>query len=129
MGFPIKTSDADWLSKTIKLSNQRINISITDDAGYNLDVDSDSMKLLKRFTLSQFSLMILGAFCLLAVVSLVMLYYSLSLQFAKNIGITLSIISFFVCSGIPTYFLAKNKAPMVFKTENGIDIKFSNTLE
>ena len=126
MGFPIKTSDSNWLEKALVLFEKRISISITDDANYNLNMTSDVMKLFKRYTISQNGLMLIGAFYVLALVCLVLLYYSFSLQYTKYLGAILSTILFFICLGIPTYYLAKNRQPIIEKTEQGIDIKFSN---
>jgi len=126
MGFPIKTSDNNWLEKSLELSAKRISISITDDANYNLNTSSDVMKLFKKYSLSQSALMFLGAFYVLAIVCMVLLYYSFSLQYTKYLGVMLSTILFFVCLGIPTYYLAKNRHPKIEKTDQGIDIKFFN---
>lgn len=126
MGFPIKTSDNNWLEKALELFDKRISISITDDANYSLNTNSDVLKVFKRYTLSQTSLMFIGAFYFLAIVCLVLLYYSFSLQYTKYLGIILSIIFLIICIGIPTYYLSKNKRPKIEKTEQGIDIKFSN---
>jgi len=126
MGFPIKTSDNNWLEKALELFAKRISISITDDANYNLNISSDVLKVFKRYTLSQTSLMFLGAFYVLAIGCLVLFYYSFSLQYTKNLGVTLSIIFLIICIGIPTYYLSKNRRPKIEKTEQGIDIKFSN---
>ncbi len=126
MGFPIKTSDNNWLEKALELSEKRISISITDDANYNLDTSSDVLKLFKKYSLSQTALMFLGAFYVLAIFCMVLLYYSFSLQYTKYLGVTLSAIFLFICLGIPTYYLAKNRHPKIEKTEQGIDIKFSN---
>ena len=126
MGFPIKTSDNNWLEKALELFDKRISISITDDANYNLNISSEVLKVFKRYTLSQRSLMYLGAFYVLAIGCLVMFYYSFSLQYTKYLGVTLSIIFLIICIGIPTYYLSKNRRPKIEKTEQGIDIKFSN---
>ena len=126
MGFPIKTSNNNWLEKALELFEKRISISITDDANYNLNISSDVMKLFKRYTLSQTALMFLGAFYVLAIVCLVLLYYSFSLQYTKYLGVILSTIFLIICVGIPTYYLAKNRHPKIEKTEQGIDIKFSS---
>jgi len=128
MGFPLKTSDNNWLEKALELSEKRISISITDDANYNLDTSSDVVKLFKKYSLSQSALICLGAFYVLAIVCVVLLYYSFSMHYAKYLGITLSIISFFICIGIPTYYLSKNRHPIIEKSEQGIDIKFSSNV-
>ena len=124
MSYPIKTSDANWLNKCIELFEKRISISIIEDTNYNLNVNSDVIKSFRRFTLSKKSLSFLLLFYLLAVVCLVLFYYSFSLQSTKTLGIILSIIFFALCSAIPTYYLLKNKAPRIRKTEQGIDIIF-----
>ncbi len=80
MGFPIKTSDDNWLEKALELYDKRVSISITDDANYNLSISSDILKVFKRLTLSQRSLIFLGAFYVLAIGCLVLFYYSFSLQ-------------------------------------------------
>ena len=126
MGFPIKTSDNNWLEKSLELFEKRISISITDDANYGLNLNSDVLKLFKRFTLSQTALMFLGAFYVLAILCMVLLYYSFSLQYTKTLGVILSAIFLIICVGIPTYYLSKNRRPKIEKTEQGIDIKFSN---
>lgn len=126
MGFPIKTSDNNWLEKALELFEKRISISITDDANYNLNISSDVLKMFKRYTLSQTALMSLGAFYVLVIVCLVLLYYSFSLQYVKYLGVIISTVLLFICIGIPTYYLAKNRHPEIEKTEHGIDIKFSN---
>jgi hypothetical protein len=126
MRFPIKTSDNNWLEKALELFEKRISISITDDANYNLNISSDVLKVFKRYTLSQTSLMFLGAFYVLAIGCLVLFYYSFSLQYTKYLGVTLSLIFLIICIGIPTYYLSKNRRPKIEKTEQGIDIKFSN---
>ncbi|MHB1688763.1 MAG: hypothetical protein ACYCVH_15525 [Ignavibacteriaceae bacterium] len=126
MGFPIKTSDNNWLEKALELFEKRISISITDDANYNLNISSDVTKLFKKYTLSQTALMFLGAFYVLAIVCMVLLYYSFSLQYTKYLGVILLTIFLIICIGIPTYYLAKNRHPKIEKTEQGIDIKFSS---
>jgi len=124
MGFPLKTSDDNWLEKALELFEKRISISIFDDAPYNLNVNSDSMKMFKRYTLSQRALMFLGAFYVLSLVCVVLFYLSLFLQYSKLLEISLSFIGVIVCFGIPSYYLIKNRAPIIEKTDNGIDIKF-----
>ena len=121
---PLKTSDANWHNKCIELFEKRISISIIDDANYNLNVNSDSIKSFQRFTLSKKFLAFLGLFYLLAILCLVLLYYSFSSQNTTNLAIILSIIFFIICTTIPTYYLIKNKAPEIIKTERGIDIVF-----
>jgi len=128
MGFPIKTSDTNWLEKALELFEKRTSISITDDANYNLNTESEVLKLFKRFTLPQTGFVFIGAFYVLAIVCAVLLYHSFSLQYAKIIGITLSIILLIVCAGIPTYYLVKNRAPKIEKTKTGIDIRFSKQI-
>ena len=128
MGFPIKTSDNNWLEKSLELFEKRISISITDDANYGLNLNSDVLKLFKRFTLSQAALMFLGAFYVLAIVCMVLLYYSFSLQYTKSLGVILSAIFLIICISIPTYYLAKNRRPKIEKIEQGIEIKFSNNV-
>ncbi|MCK9212230.1 MAG: hypothetical protein M0P61_15425 [Ignavibacteriaceae bacterium] len=124
MGFPVKTSDTNWLEKTLELFEKRISISIIDDASYKLHETSDIMKMFNRYTLNQRTLMFIGAFYVLSLVCIVLFYQSLFLQYAKPLGVSLSFIGIIVCFGIPTYFLMKNKAPMIEKTDSGIDIKF-----
>jgi hypothetical protein len=126
MSYPIKTSDNNWLEKALELSEKRISISITDDSNYNITVDSDVIKLFKRFTLSQTALLLLGAFYVLGIICMVLLYYSFSLQSTKYLGVTLSIVFLIICLGIPTFYLLRNKHPKIEKTEHGIDIKFSS---
>ena len=128
MGFPIKTSDKNWLEKALELSEKRISISITDNGNYNLNTNSDVLKLFKKYSLSQSALMFLGAFYVLAIVCMVLLYYSFSLQYTKFLGVMLSAIFLIICIGIPTYYLAKNRHPIIEKTEQGIDIKYSSQL-
>jgi len=128
MGFPIKTSDNNWLEKSLELFGKRISISITDDANYGLDLNSDVLRLFKRFTLSQTALMFLGAFYVLAILCMVLLYYSFSLQYTKNLGVILSAIFLIICISIPTYYLAKNRQPKIEKIDQGIEIKFSNNV-
>jgi hypothetical protein len=129
MGFPIKTSDNDWLKRTVELFEKRISISITDDAGYNFNINHDVLKLFKRFTLSKTFIMFISVFYLLAIGCFILLLYSFSLQYAKALGVTLAIILLFVCLGIPSYYLVKNKPPKVEQAENCISIKFNNNLE
>lgn len=128
MGFPIKTSDVNWLEKSLELFEKRISISITDDANYGLNFNSDVLKLFKRVTLSKTNLLILGAFYLLAVFCAVLLYHSFNLQYTKTLSVILSTIFLIICMGIPTYFLVKNSRPKIEKIEQGIEIKFSNTV-
>jgi hypothetical protein len=119
MGFPIKTSDNNWLIKALELSEKRIIISITDDNNYNLDISSDVLKLFIKYSLSQSALMFLGAFYVLAIVCMVMLYYFFSLQYTKFLGLILSTIFLIICIGIPTYYLAKNRHPKIEKRNKG----------
>jgi len=125
MGYPIKTSDSNWLGKALELYEKRISISIIDDAEYDLDINSDSMKSFKRFTLPYTAFKFLGVFYLLSIVCMALFYYSLSLQYYKFLGIALSIIFLFICAGIPTFYLVKYRAPKIEKTDIGVDIKFS----
>jgi hypothetical protein len=126
MGFPIKTSDINWLDKASLKFNKRISISIIDDANYNLNIGSDIIKMFSRFTLSIKSIAFLCVFYVLAVVCMIMLYLSFSLQYSRYLGIGLSAIFLIVCIGLPTYYLAKNNSPKIEKTEQGVDIIFSN---
>lgn len=128
MGFPIKTSDNNWLEKALELFEKRISISITDDANYNMNINSDVLKLFKRFTLSQTALMFLSVFYVLAIVCMILLYFSFSLQYTKSLGVVLSSAFMIICTSIPTYYLAKNRRPKIEKTEKGIEIKFHNEL-
>jgi|GEM_PF-3080073 len=124
MGFQVKTSDSNWLEKTLELFEKRISISIVDDAFYKLQETSDIMKMFNRYTLNQRALMFIGAFYVLSLVCIVLFYQSLFLQYAKLLGVSLSFVGIIVCFGLPTYYLMKNKAPVIEKTDNGIDIKF-----
>ncbi len=126
MGFPIKTSDPNWLSKAVDVFNQRISISIIDDANFGINENSDSLRMFKRHTLSLRQVILLLTFYLIALTCMVLLYLSFSLHYAKYLGIGLSVLFLIVCITIPTYFFVKNKAPLIFKSNLGVEIKFHN---
>lgn len=125
MGYPIKTSDNNWLEKAIELSEKRISLSIIDDNNYNLKLDSEVIKIFKKYSLSQTSLIFLGAFYVLALFCMVLFHFSFSLQYTQTLGVILSAIFIVICTVIPTYYLAKNRHPKIVKTEQGVDIKFN----
>ena len=127
MGYPLKTSDNNWLEKALELYEKRISFSIIDDAGYNFNIHSDVLKIFKRSTLSKKSLLFLIPFYVLAIVCMVLLYYSFSLQYTKYLGVILSALFLVICVSIPTYFLVVNRSPEIEKTVQGIDIKFSKS--
>lgn len=129
MGYPIKTSDYNWLEKTIELSEKRINLSIIDDNNYNLKLDSEVLKIFKKYSLSQTSLIFLGAFYPLAIFCMVLFHFSLSLHHFQTLGVIISAIFIVIYTVIPTYYLAKNSYPKIIKTEQGVDIKFNNKKE
>jgi hypothetical protein len=124
MGFPIKTSDTNWLAKALELFEKRTSISITDDANYNLDLNSDSMKLFRKLTLNHRTLMIMSLFYALSLLCAILFYLSLKLKYSQALGVILSAAGVVVCFAIPTYYLRKNRKPKIEKTDKGVDIKF-----
>lgn len=129
MSYPLKTSGDNWLEKAIELYEKRISISIIDDAKYNLNANSDVIKIFQRYTLPKNSIFFLIPFYFLSLVCMVLLYYSFSLHYIKYLGIILSTFFLILCAVIPTYYLIKNRAPKIKKTEQGIDIVFSKQQE
>lgn len=129
MGYPLKTSDNNWLEKAIELSEKRISLSIIDDNNYNLKLDSEVIKIFKKYSLSQTSLIFLGAFYALALFCMVLFHFSFSLQYTQTLGVILSALFIAICTVIPTYYVAKNRYPKIVKTEQGVDIKFNNKKE
>jgi hypothetical protein len=129
MGYPLKTSDSKWLEKALELFNKRISFSIIDDAHYNLDKNSDIVKIFKGFSLRHIELIFLGSFYTLSVVCAILFYFSISLQYAKSLGLFLAFSGFIICFGLPTYYLRKNRPPHISQTESGIDIIFGSHRE
>ena len=125
MGYPLKTSDDNWLQQALELVNKRISISIVDDANYNLNINSDSIKIFNKYSLSYKELTFLGLFYALSLLCIFLLYLSTFLQYTKNLGLVLSFLGFIVCFSIPTYYLRKNRPPRITPIESGVDIIFS----
>jgi hypothetical protein len=127
MGYPIKTSDKVWLTKAHELYNKRISITIIDDADYNLDINSDSIESFKRFSLRYTQIVFLSLFYFLSFICGGLFIVSFSLHYAKPLGLLFSILGIFICFGIPTYLLRKNRPPKIIKTNSGIDIIFNDS--
>jgi hypothetical protein len=126
MGYPLKTSDDKWLKQALELVNKRISISIIDDAHYNLNINSDCIRIFNKYSLSYKELTFLGLFYALSLLCAILLYLSTFLQYTKNLGLVLSFLGFIVCFSIPTYYLRKNRSPHISPTESGVDIIFSS---
>ncbi len=125
MGFPIKTSEATWLARAQELYKKRISITIIDDADYKLDINSDSIKSFKRYSLRYSEIIFLSLFYCLSLICVGLFIASLSLRYAKPIGLIFSIIGMLICFGIPTFYLRKNRPPKIIKTDSVIEISFS----
>ena len=125
MGYPLKTSNAEWLSKAIELYSKRISMSIVDDAFYNLNPDSDCLKGFKRYTMTVSNFFSVCLFYLLCGICFILLLVSLFIPHAKLFEITLSFAGLIICYSIPTYQLAKNRPPKIRKTDSGVEIDFS----
>jgi hypothetical protein len=125
MEYPVKTSDNKWLEKVIELINQRISTHIIDDAFYDLNKNSECIKMFKRFSLKPNTLIFLLSYYVLSVICTFFFYLSFSLPYARTLSLLLSFLGIMVCIGIPTYYLRKNRPPDIIQTESGIDIVFS----
>lgn len=125
MGYPIKTSNDQWLDKTRELYYQRVSMDIEDDANYFTEENSYLFKEFSKITLPNKTLYILIVFYTLAFISIVLGYLSVSLTNNYMSGLLLSFLGTIVCVFIPTNMIMKNKAPNISATELGYKITFN----
>lgn len=122
MGFPVNTSAENWQQKVTELYKSRTSISIIDDSGYGRTGIMQAVSRLKTLNSNEKSFVIL--FYFLAIICGISLWLSAHTTPSKPIVITLSAAGVILFSAIPTYQLAKNRAPIIENTEEGIDIRF-----
>ena len=125
MGYPIKTSNDQWLAKTRELYYQRVSMDIEDDGNYFIEENSYLFKEFRKITLPNRTLIILSSFYVLAFISIILGYLLVSLTNNYMSGLLISIIGTIVCVFVPTNIIMKNKAPNISATELGYKITFN----
>ncbi len=120
----IKTSDSNWLIKVSTLYYSRSNFNVLDDSKLGLEYISDKVGLYKKTTLKTSQLLFVAVIYLLALCCGFLIFVSFSLGEDKLLGIILSLIGLIVFAFVPTYYLLKNKAPIVEQNEDGFKIRF-----
>ena len=125
MGYPIKTSNDQWLAKTRELYYQRVSMDIEDDGNYFIEENSYLFKEFSKITLPNKTMYILIVFYALALISIILGYLSVTLTNNYMSGLLLSFLGAIVCIFIPTKIILKNKAPNISATESGYKITFN----
>lgn len=128
MGYPIKTSNDQWLVKARELYYKRVNINIDDDANFFTEENSNLLKEFRGVTLPFKTLYFLSVFYLLAVICIVLGYLSVSLGSSPASVIAFASAGTIVCFLIPTIVILKNKAPQIIATESGYKIIFNREI-
>ena len=123
MGYPIKTSSDDWLSKAIELYYNRVSIDIIDDGNFGLNKDSEILKVFSRHTLSTSQILWTSIFYVLALICGYLFVISFSVKYAKEIALILAGLGVVFCLALPTVFLRRHKPPII--TEKGEKIKIT----
>lgn len=125
MGYPIKTSNDQWLAKTRELYYQRVNINIIDDTSFFTEDNLNVLDQFRGLTLPNRTLQLTSMFYALALLCVVLGYLSLSLVYSSILGLVFSFIGTVVCLFIPTRTLLKNKSPNISITDSGFEIIFN----
>ncbi len=125
MGYPIKTSNDQWLVKARELYYKRVNINIEDDANFFTAENSNILKEFRGVTLPFKTLYFLSVFYALALICIVLGYLSATLSSSPTSGLVISSIGTIVCLFIPTIVILKNKSPQIISTESGYKIIFN----
>lgn len=125
MGFPIKTSDNNWLEKSLELFMNRTSMSIIDDSGYGLNENSEFIKLFKKLTLNSLTFLAFGGFLGIGVITLIgILFLLLSGYSIIDKSIYLYFFAAILCLFIPIYFIRKNRTPKIVIRNNEVGIIF-----
>jgi len=129
MGYPIKTSNDQWLVKARELYYKRVNINIEDDTNFFTKENLHLLKEFHRVTLPFKTLYFLSAFYLLAIICIVLGYMSATISSSPTSGIIISSIGTIVCLLIPTIVILRNKSPQILSTESGYKIIFNRKVQ
>ena len=124
MGYPIKTSNDDWLNKAIQLYHNRVSIDLIDDANYGLTLDSEIIEVFSKATLKVGQFIWTSIFYVFALVSAYLFVRSFSVTHAKEVSLIFSGVGVILCLLIPSLVFHKNKAPKVFKDGDIIKVTF-----
>ena len=128
MGYPIKTSNDQWLVKARELYYQRVNFNLEDDTNFFTE---ENLKLLNEFrgiTLPFKTLYFLSVFYVLAIICIVLGFLTVTLSPNSTSGIVFSIVGTIVCAFIPTKIILKNKSPNISSTDSGYKIIFNHKI-
>jgi len=123
MGYPIKTSSDDWLSKAIELYYNRVSVDLIDDGNFGLNKDSEILKVFSKYTLSTSQILWTSIFYFLALICGYLFVISFSVKYGKEIALILAALGVVFCIALPTVFLRRHKAPNI--TEEGEKIKIT----
>jgi len=128
MGYPIKTSNDQWLVKARELYYKRVNFNLDDDTNF---FTKENLKILNEFrgiTLPFKTLYFLSVFYVLSIICIVLGFLSLTLGSGSTSSIVFASAGTIVCFIIPTMVILKNKSPQIIANESGYKIIFNHEI-
>ena len=123
MGYPINTSNDQWLVKARELYYKRVNINIEDDAEYFKE--KELLNEFRKITIPRKMTHYLIAYYSLAIVCIGLVFLSLSIASNSILGVVLSSLGAILFIFIPTRIIIKNKPPNITIKESTIEIVFN----
>ncbi|MBI9070135.1 MAG: hypothetical protein JEY94_00965 [Melioribacteraceae bacterium] len=124
MGYPIKTSQDDWLNKAIELFYNRVSFDLIDDGNFDLNLDSEILKVFAKTTLKESQIIWRSIFYVFALVCAYLFVISFSVIYGREIAQILSALGVVACIAIPSLMLKRNKSPKIIEEDGLIKITF-----